>query len=287
MDAPKRLPENTHPGNDGATEPTITLAKSCLRYYHSSASTFLDLVDDPEPTDWRGTQRLRLRAGSRRPRPPLRFGPDDPREGLLRPPSEDLTIALEELYRESSITYWPPAPNPSQPDPELEAVYRLLNPPSHLGNVAGTADERSIIYLTGGQDMPQAIIFISFDPGIKLAGIKKWLGRSPGRNTKGPKGVGEGPHIDGRATGITDSQREGFGSIDCVDMNEQNRTVSIDWKGKGVARPSSSVHSAQMSGGRAVVDFNGCSSAGSQQRSWVWVERAMYQDIGLGYWLGC
>ena len=66
-------PNHTHPGDDGSTQPTPTLSKSRLRYYHCSSSTFLDLVDDPSPTDWRGMQRLRLRGGSRRLGPPLRF----------------------------------------------------------------------------------------------------------------------------------------------------------------------------------------------------------------------
>src|SRR6202034_1980162 len=87
------------------------------------------------------------------------------------------------------------------PDPNLrnehdDAIYKLLNPPSHLGNVEGTADERSMVSVTGARDEPQALIFISFDPAIKLAGLKRWGGLCR-------KGVGEGPHIDGRATGYT------------------------------------------------------------------------------------
>ena len=71
MRPPPRLPQNTHPGNDGSHKPTFTLAKSRIRHYHTSANTYLDLVDDPDPTDWQGTQRLRLRAGSRKLGPPL------------------------------------------------------------------------------------------------------------------------------------------------------------------------------------------------------------------------
>jgi hypothetical protein len=44
---------------------TFTLGKSHIRIYHTSCSAFLDLLVNPLPTDWRGTQRLPLRAGSR------------------------------------------------------------------------------------------------------------------------------------------------------------------------------------------------------------------------------
>jgi hypothetical protein len=44
--------------------------------------------------------------------------------------------------------------------------------------VTGTVDERSIVYLTGSNesDAPQAVILISFDPAIKLTGLKIWKG---------------------------------------------------------------------------------------------------------------
>ena len=58
IDAPLRLPQNTHPGDDGSTQPTFTLAKLRIRTYHPACSTFMDLVDDPLPTNWQGKQRL-------------------------------------------------------------------------------------------------------------------------------------------------------------------------------------------------------------------------------------
>ena len=123
-----------HPGNDGSHKPTFTLAKSHVRHYYTSASTYLDLVDDLLPTDWQGTQRLRLRAGSRKLGPPLTYN-SGVNSRLLRPPNPDLRTALKEIYREQPIVYWPPAQDPECPDTDLDEVYRLLNPPSHLGNV--------------------------------------------------------------------------------------------------------------------------------------------------------
>ncbi|KAG4427018.1 hypothetical protein IFR05_017499, partial [Cadophora sp. M221] len=229
--APDRLPERTHPGNDGSTQPTHTLAKSRIRTYHTSCSTFLDLVDDPHPADWQGKQRLRLRAGTRKLGPPLRDA-----SGLIRMPDPDLNVALEEMYQVPPIAYWPEAQDLLQANEHIDAVYKLMNPPTHLGNVEGTADERSLIYVTGGCDQPKALIFVGFDPSINLVGVKQWGGLS-----KKQKVVGEGPHVDGRATGCNSPSGSGGGQEGeewqeggaYIDVYEAHRTVSIDVKGKG------------------------------------------------------
>ena len=280
---PARLPQNTHPGNDGSTQPTHTLAKSRIRTYHTSCSTFLDLVDDPLPTDWQGRQRLRLRAGSRTLGPPLLYT-HGPNQGLLRDPPLDLKTALAEMYRVPEIIYWPAAqhPEPEHSNEHLDAIYRLMNPPSHLGNVEGTADERSMVYVTGGCDEPQALIFIAFDPAIKLAGLKRWGGLCR-------KGVGEGPHIDGRATGHNSEEMEPY-----VDVCEGDRTVTVDRKGKGKekARFTDAPIMQNAAGGCTTVDVHegpftgGKVGVGPARNSWAWKERAMYQDINLGYYFG-
>jgi len=268
--APPRLPRNTHPANDGSSQSTLTLAKTRLRYYYTSACTFLDLVDDPLLKDWRGKQRLRLRAGSRRLGPILRHPAEPPEIGLIRSPSGDLSKDLKELYIDSPITYWPPAQDPENPNPSLDSIYELLNPPTHLGNVEGTADERSIVYITGGNNTPSAIIFISFDPAIKLMGIRNWGGTTR-------KGEGEGLHIDGRATRY-------------VDVGEGDRVVSVErtqsnGKGKGKRTTRAAV---PISGGQSVVEVGKRLEHGSVGvvHGWAWEERAMYQDIGLGYYFG-
>lgn len=281
---PPRLPQNTHPGNDGSTQPTHTLAKSRIRTYHTSCSTFLDLVDDPLPIDWQGRQRLRLRAGSRTLGPPLLDS-----HGLLRPSSSNLNTALAEMFRVPEITYWPPAqdPDPAHADEHVNAIYRLMNPPSHLGNVEGTADERSMVYVTGGCDVPQALIFIAFDPAIKLAGLKRWGGLWR-------KGVGEGPHIDGRAAGHLDEEM-GVREETYIDVAEQDRTVTIDKKGKGRERaPHSDAPLIQSAASSCVtVEVHDSSAVtggkvgvGARHNIWAWKERAMYQDIDLGYYFG-
>lgn len=57
---------------------------------------------------------------------------------------------------------WPPDTS------NFDKLYTLLNPPSHLGNAEGTADERSLIYCTGDTSAA-AIVFINFDLDIELS----------------------------------------------------------------------------------------------------------------------
>ena len=46
----------------------------------------------------------------------------------------------------------------------------------YLGNMIGITDERNIVYTIGPykNNLPQAIVFISFDPAIKLLGLESW-----------------------------------------------------------------------------------------------------------------
>jgi len=304
-----RLPSCVHPGNDGSTKPTITLAKARVRSYHTTCSTFLDLVDDPLAGDWQQTQRLRLRAGSRKCRPTLRYPVNHSKAGQTCTPSEDLSIALEELYINQPIQLWPPA----KADSKWDEIYKLLNPPSHLGNVDGTMDDRSLVYSTGPVGQPQAIVFVGFDPAMRLVGLKtwdarpeaignfanedaddmdadkdidgikqgtgeeggkRWGGTNPGMYTKG---VGEGPHIDGRATGRCGKVLD-KGKGNYIDAEESDRTVVLGWKGKRKELGQS------MSGGEAVVEV--LSQPGRGKKRWAWKARAMYLDIGMGYHFG-
>ncbi|KAF7947079.1 uncharacterized protein EAE97_004328 [Botrytis byssoidea] len=296
MPSQKRLPQFVHPGHDGSSNQTFTLAKSRIRYYDSSSSTFLDVVDDPLPTDWQEKQRLRLRAGSRTIGPPLVYSQNHPsKAGLLCSPT-DVEDALSQMYKQSDVTYWPPAQDPEVANEALDELYKLLNPPTHLGNVEGTADERSLVYVTGGYDSPQAIIFVSFDPAIKLTGLKKWGGMTR-------KGLGEGPHIDGRATGHTfdmSAQMEDANLHDPQIMYrgvmEADMTIEIERREKGKGKEKGTEtencsHTTVIAGaadasGHTHLNIHETSSPSTAKASWIWHEKAMYQDIGLGYYFG-
>jgi len=205
------------------------------------------------------------------------------------------------MYIVPEIAFWPPPQDPilENRDEEIEKIYRLLNPPSHLGNVEGMADERSLVYVTGGESEPQALIFVGFDPAIKLEGLKKWGGLCR-------KGVGEGKHVNGRAKGYgfgfesgdeNTGMEEGKGKEKeksvYVDVGEADRTVSIDRKGKGKAKTQ--YCNAQVGGNAAVTVGGGgdvppasakVGAASIGGHNWAWKEKAMYQDIHLGFHFG-
>jgi hypothetical protein len=190
------------------------------------------------------------------------------------------------MYIVPEIAFWPPPqdPNPENTDKEIEKIYRLLNPPSHLGNVEGMADERSLVYATGGESEPQALIFVSFDPAIKLEGLKKWDGLC----RKGAKGYGFGFE-----SGDENEKRKDKSVY--VDVGEADRTVSIDRKGKGKAGV---LYRNVQIGGHAAVTVGGVGGGDVAPTSvkvraasiggyeWVWKEKAMYQDINLGFDFG-
>jgi hypothetical protein len=159
-----QLPQDVHPDNNDLLP---IISKIPVRYYSTSAMTFLDLVN----LTTESRQSLRLRAQSRQPHNPSVYPPNHEKAGLLSPQSFSLLIAIKETYREC-IKEWPNLEGDS------DTILRLLNPPTHLGDVTGTADERSIVYLTGSDanNTPHAIVFISFDPAIKLLGLERWKG---------------------------------------------------------------------------------------------------------------
>lgn len=50
-----------------------------------------------------------------------------------------------------------------------------MNPPSHMGNVQGRWDQRSFVYSTGSNtNGVQAVVFLGFNPAIKLQGLQEW-----------------------------------------------------------------------------------------------------------------
>ena len=236
---PPRLAHRTHPSNDSASTPTYTLANSRLRTYHPSSSTFIDLVNSPLPSDWQNRQRLQLRVGGRKLAPTL----IDPVTKLLKKPSPELEVALKELYVEEEIRFWPP----NDGGEEWEEVSRLLNPPDFLGDVEGVGDEMGMVYVTGtGVGGPKQLVFVGFDPGMRLKGVRKWCG----------------------------GKTEGDGSKE--DEEKEIENVVVDRKGKGKSV------SVSLSDG----DFAGTTASSNGSRTWAWREKAMYQDIGLGYWFG-
>ncbi|CZR53305.1 uncharacterized protein PAC_03183 [Phialocephala subalpina] len=118
-----------------------------------------------------------------------------------------------------------------------------------------------------------------------LAGLKKW-----GSSQRGMKGVGEGPHVDGRAAGDTINNAGTQSGKTYIDVGEADRTVSIDRKGKGKER-CNTAPIVQVTAGCAPINLQQKSTpaitkVGVGRGNWAWKERAMYQDINMGFYFG-
>jgi hypothetical protein len=149
------------------------LAKTKFRTYNLSASTFVDLVNDPHPSSPGASHipqdRLRLRTVSRKRKSPI----DEASNTLHKPEfTDDNGNPMEhgeERFTSRGIHMWPPDNAPAE-------LTQLLCPSHRIGKIQAVADERSIIYsidqegLSGGN---QAIILINFDPVIRLPGLKR------------------------------------------------------------------------------------------------------------------
>ena len=104
---------------------------------------------------------------------------------------------------------------------------------------------------------------------MRLRGLKRWGGQAHGSDQKG---VGEGPHIDGRATGPDveqDDVEEGY-----LDVEDVDRIMDVNHKGKGKAKCTAAM--------QVVEDVSSRTGPGMHER-WVWKDAAMFLDINLGY----
>lgn len=196
---PPRLPKFTHPSNEFSS--SYTLANSPLKTYHPSCFTFLDLVNDPLAEDWTQKQRLRLRVGGRREAHTLY----DATTGFYREASNDLGVALKELYTDEEIKFWPPAEWGGKLD-------GLLNAESGSGygtsGVEGCGDERAMVFVTGGKEGRKKIVFVGFDAGVRLEGLMAWEGVEKEEGVKIEETV-----LDRKGKG----KEKSFGSGDALD----------------------------------------------------------------------
>ncbi|KAK1749948.1 hypothetical protein QBC47DRAFT_407438 [Echria macrotheca] len=170
--APPRKPQFVHAGDDNSTALMATLTKTPVRLYHSSCQTFLDLVDDPSPSEPH-KQRIRLRGGSRRPWTPDEV--EQRKRAVVEPrhqPQDTFDQQIADLYKHEDVVCWPPEQDPSRPNDALDQIYAVLNPPNHSGNITGAWDERSLVYAVEGTKGFRAIVFVSWDPKIYLEGTK-------------------------------------------------------------------------------------------------------------------
>ncbi|KAJ6171534.1 hypothetical protein N7470_000601 [Penicillium chermesinum] len=147
-------------------------ARTKYRTYHLSASTFVDLVNDPVPptAGVRTQDRLRLRAVSRKRKCPIdEEGIDGPAGLLFKPTQQNLDGTpvehSEERFISGGAHMWPAEDAPSE-------LTRLLCPGMRITGVNAIADERSLIYSIQCPGLPEGhkvLILISFDPKIHFS----------------------------------------------------------------------------------------------------------------------
>lgn len=175
-----RLPKNVHSEPMSTCQRSFVLSKTPAKYYNSSANSLMDLVNDLPPGDSIASQCLRIRVCSRRLKPPVR---DE--DGIIRsagrdPATGEVMHGLNEEYEDGPVTFWPPSlPTKGYRPEDAKELHDLMNPPAYIGKVHGTFDDSSLVYVTGKESQPKAIIFVSFDPSIKLHGLKKWRHSTP------------------------------------------------------------------------------------------------------------
>jgi hypothetical protein len=174
---------------------------------------------------------------------------------------------LGETYTTLPAAFWPLEQDPcEQFDEALDNLYKLLNPPSHVGDVEGTADERSLVYLTGSKVMPRAIVLVNFDPAIKLRGLQSFRG---GRGS----GIGMRTRYDKEK--LEDmSNHGGWGS------EHQGLAIGDREPPKGKGKEREKNKEAQHSSQLPILEVT---DGSPHDRRWIWTERAMYTVIDRGY----
>ncbi|KAL2855000.1 hypothetical protein BJY01DRAFT_231761 [Aspergillus pseudoustus] len=200
----KRLRRHYHPEYEGGIEPKprrdFILAKTKFRTYNVSASSYFDLVNDPLPSRRAGElvprDRLRLRMVPRKRKCPIEE--EGSNKGFLFEPelSErdgSLVENSEERFESRGVHLWPPDEAPQE-------LNDLLCPSKRTGQVQAIADDRSIVYSVNKDNLEpgdQAIIFINFDPALRLPGLPRMnLGNQLGEPEKTEAAVGiERPQV--------------------------------------------------------------------------------------------
>jgi hypothetical protein len=164
----KRLPRNVHlaPVNFFSTP-----SKTPVNFYSLSANSFVDLVINHSQADPTPSQRLHFQVCSRR----LKLLVRD-KAGVTSPFGPDSHIGeLVEEYEDCPVAFWPPV-SPTSSNDNSEVLHSLMNPQGYIGKVSGIFDDNSLIYMTGKEGQLNAIVFVDFEPLVKLTGLRKWHG---------------------------------------------------------------------------------------------------------------
>ena len=170
----RRSADDVHVGDNGSSDEVYTRGNTFVHFYDPSARAFMDLVNDHDPSNLT-TQRLRLRI---RPRLPNAGSASKPRSGKS-PPGQSCDPTGEDAAADQEVLFWPPEQDPERPDPSLNTLYKILTPDIDLADAEWAGDERFLVYSPrgSGSDRLRAVVLISFDPGLRFPGLRKFRGQ--------------------------------------------------------------------------------------------------------------
>jgi hypothetical protein len=152
---------DVHTGDNGLELGKDDDAKLYAHTYHTATRTFVDIVGDPSGSG-SDPEQLRLRF-----RPMASCFGGSPSNWSLR----------GDMPAESPhLRFWPPEPTPGRHDPTLDLIRTLMNPKKGpIEKVRWAADERFFAFspVVRGTSQPSALILVSFDPRLRLHGLRK------------------------------------------------------------------------------------------------------------------
>lgn len=170
--------ETLHHGDSSSTEPRYSVSQCFVRSYFSTCNSFIDLVNDTLRHNGQ-EQSLRLR------------------------------VMTEVPGGGNQTVFWPPKYDPSNPDPRLEELQRTLNPPGFDGDIEWGVDSGSFVYgmRVDSRSHQRAIVYVGFDPTVKLRGLKAFNGAYRG----GYAGDKSGSSVGSGSGDATQGQRNDSG----------------------------------------------------------------------------
>ncbi|KAK1451055.1 hypothetical protein CCUS01_11232 [Colletotrichum cuscutae] len=159
----KECPSTPHRGDDGFTEPLVTSNNCFMRSYNIHCEAFIDLFNLAAADGL--SSGLKIRTISR--------------SQAVRHEQPDSQETGNEANRvESVISYWPPQTDSDETCDGSKYLAHALRVQEPHWDIFGLADEQSLVYIQGGRETKDLnpLVFISFEPSIKLPGVCKWLG---------------------------------------------------------------------------------------------------------------
>ncbi|KXH69382.1 F-box domain-containing protein [Colletotrichum salicis] len=166
----KEYQSTPHRGDDGFTEPLVTSNNCFMRSYNIHCEAFIDLFNLTAADGL--SSGLNIRTISRS-------------QAVTHEQPDSQEMGNKAKRVESIISYWPPQTHPDGNCDESKYLAHALRVQEPHWDIFGVADDRSLVYIQGDRETKDLnpLVFISFDPSIKLPGVWKWLGPTAEQRT--------------------------------------------------------------------------------------------------------